>query len=270
VIEESSGQSYGDFIKKNVFDPLAMTSSGHDGDATALIPNRAYGYEPAGINDLQNAAFLDWSNKAGNGSLYSTLGDLYRFDRALYSDRLLNKSSREEMFAPGEGIHYGWSSTRKQLDRSVLSINGRSPGFNASMMRFTDDDACVIVLSNSYSPASQTAIISDLAAILFGEKPSSPPRAQALSAATAKALVGRYQFGPDYFRPNSIVDVESDGDYLFMKWEDGNRSVLLTTDNGKFIDRLYWGGVEFSKEPAKALQLTYSPAGSFVAKRLEK
>jgi CubicO group peptidase (beta-lactamase class C family) len=269
VIEKVSGEAYGDFLKKNIFDPLAMTSSGHDGDATLLIPNRASGYEPVGADALQNAAFLDWSNKTGNGSLYSTVHDLYKFDRAFYSDQLLNKRSRDEMFAEGEGIHYGWS-TRKQLDRRAISINGRSPGFNASLLRFVDDDVCVVVLSNSYSPASQTAIAGDLAKIIFGEKPSPPPRLEAVSDNVAKTAVGRYQFGPDYFRPNAVVDIEHDGNHLFMKWEDGKRSVLLALQSGKFIDRMYWGQVEFSNEPGKALQLTYSPVGSFVAKRTER
>src|SRR5262249_36915111 len=139
IIEKVSGQSYGDFLKQNIFDPLALTSTGHDGDAAVLIPHRASGYNPTGAADLENAPFLDWSNKTGNGSLYSTVANLYQFDRAFYSDKLLSKASRDEMFAEAKGIHYGWSNG-EQDGHKLISINGRSPGFNATLLRFVDDD----------------------------------------------------------------------------------------------------------------------------------
>jgi hypothetical protein len=53
-----------------------MHDSGHDGDASRLIPSAASGYTPAGISSFEKAPYLDWSNKTGNGSLYSTVDDL--------------------------------------------------------------------------------------------------------------------------------------------------------------------------------------------------
>src|SRR5262249_31508195 len=267
IIEKVSGRSYGDSLKQKIFDPLAMTSTGHDGDAAVLIPHRASGYQPTGATDLENAPFLDWSNKTGNGSLYSTVADLYKFDRALYSDKLLNKSSRDEMFADAKGIHYGWSKG-EQDGRKLISINGRSPGFNATLLRFVDDDATVIVLSNSYSSVSQTVVAPDLARILFGQSPQAPFNLQPLAERNVPNYLGRYQFGADYFRPNSVVTIERTGKSLVMRWDSGLTSVLLPVGDNEFIERAFWGKVSFPKDPGSADHFTYNLLGTYNAKRL--
>jgi CubicO group peptidase (beta-lactamase class C family) len=266
IIEKVSGQSYGDFLKHNIFDPLAMSATGHDGDAAVLIPNRASGYNPTGATDLENAPFLDWSNKTGNGSLYSTAADLYKFDRALYSEQLLKKPSRDEMFEEAKGIHYGWS-IGEQDGHKLTSINGRSPGFNATLLRFVDDDSTVIVLSNSYSSVSQTVVAPDLARILFGQSPQSPFRLQPLADKNVQNFLGRYQFGADYFRPNSAVTVEHAGKSLRMRWDSGLTSALLPVGENEFIERAFWGTVTFPQEQAPADHFVYNLLGTFTAKR---
>jgi CubicO group peptidase (beta-lactamase class C family) len=62
VIEKVSGESYGGYLQKNIFTPLDMSATGHDGDASMLISNRASGYQPVGLNTHVIARFLDWSN----------------------------------------------------------------------------------------------------------------------------------------------------------------------------------------------------------------
>ena len=83
VIEKVSGESYGEYLRKHILDPVGLVETGHDGDASQLIPSAASGYKPAGTDGFEKALYIDWSNKTGNGSLYSTVDDLYRFDRAL-------------------------------------------------------------------------------------------------------------------------------------------------------------------------------------------
>lgn len=266
IIEKVSGESYGDFLQRNIFVPLGMSRTGHDGNASTMISDRASGYQPVGLDDLENAPFLDWSNKTGNGSLYSTLDDLYKFDRALYSDRLLSKASRDEMFADAKGIHYGWA-TGEQDGHKLISINGRSPGFNATLLRFVNDDACIIVLSNSYSSVSQTVVAPDLARILFGRPPGSPLKVEPLNLKKAENYLGRYQFGADYFRPNSVVTLEREGNHLVMRWESGLSAALIPTGEDEFIERAFWGSITFPKDQAPATQLTYKLLGSFTAKR---
>ena len=170
ILEKASGESYGEYVRKHILDRAGMQNTGHDGEALRLIPLAASGYGPAGINSYEKAPYLDWSNKTGNGSLYSTVDDLYRFDRALNTDTLLKAATRQKYFVEGRGNRFGWFN-RKRAAHRVMSSNGRSPGFTAQLDRFPDDDVTVIVLSNSYATVSQDPMAAGLAAIVFGEQP---------------------------------------------------------------------------------------------------
>ena len=251
VIELVSKKSYGEFLRENIFAPLGMTGTGDDSRAGALIPNRAEGYEPAGLDGLANAPYLDWSNKTGNGSLYSTVDDLYKFDRALSGDKLLSRRSLDKMFAAAQGSSYGWFN-RKRFGKRVNDATGRSPGFTAAMERFPDDNATVIVLSNSYAPTSQTPVSEDLAAMLWGQK-YEPPRLMpvVLDASALDRYTGTYRFGPDFVAPNAAIKFTREGDHLLMEWSPTFKSVLAPLSNSEFLDRSIWARVVF--EPGQVI-----------------
>ena len=91
VIERVSGESYANFLAANIFKPLGMASSGYD-SASTLITRRASGYVP-GPNGRQNAPFIDMSLPHAAGALYSTTGDLLRWNQGLFGGKLLSPSS---------------------------------------------------------------------------------------------------------------------------------------------------------------------------------
>src|SRR2546422_10573342 len=98
IIEKLSGKAYGEFLRENIFGPLGMKNTDHDGNPESLLRNRASGYMPAGISDFENAPYINFSIKTGNGSIYSTAEDLYKWDRALYTEKILRKATIEKMF----------------------------------------------------------------------------------------------------------------------------------------------------------------------------
>ena len=67
---------------------------------------------------------MHWSTKTGNGSLYSTVDDLYRFDRALNGESVLKAASRQKYFVEGEGNRYGWYIGQR-LGHRIMSAKGR-------------------------------------------------------------------------------------------------------------------------------------------------
>jgi CubicO group peptidase (beta-lactamase class C family) len=244
VIEKVSGESYGDYLRKHILDPAGMRESGHDGDAFRLIPSAASGYEPFGVSGYENTRHLDWSNKTGNGSLFSTLDDLYRFDRALNTDQILKTPTREKYFVEGKGNRYGWF-TRKSHGRVVMSSNGRSPGFTAELDRYPVDDVTVIVLSNSYATTSQDPIADAIAGIVFGEKvPASVIQTTPLPQSTLVAYAGEYQFGSDYFVPNAKVILTAGNGFLLFE-TDGFRTPLVPLSASDFLERALFGHVVF-------------------------
>jgi CubicO group peptidase (beta-lactamase class C family) len=270
IIEKVTGQSYGDYIRQHILLPAGMVTSGHDGDASRLIPFVASGYQPSGIAVYEKAPYLDWSNKTGNGSVYSTLDDLSHFDRALNTDLILKPATREKYFVEGKGSRYGWF-IRKRSGHRVMSANGRSPGFTAELDRYPDDDITIIVLSNSYATVSQDPIAAGIAAIVFGPQPDPPPdmRAVPVPQSTLSNYAGEYQFGPDYFVPNAKATVKAESGFLLL--EVGTfRTPLVPTSPTEFLERNFFGHMIFSVKPGtRPESLTYKYAGrEFTAKRV--
>jgi D-alanyl-D-alanine carboxypeptidase len=247
ILEKVSGETYPDYLRRHIFGPTGMEESGHDGDAASLIPQAAAGYVPAGEKGFEKAPYLDWSTKTGNGSLYSTVDDLYRFDRALHRELILKKATSQEYFVDGEGNRYGWYIGRR-LGHRVMSAKGRSPGFTAELDRFTDDDLTIIILSNSYSTVAQDPIAEAFAAIVFGQQPVSPPmRAADVAPSVLASYEGEYQFGPDYFTPNAKFTLSPlPGCLLFQVGN--NRSPLVPLKPAEFLERKFFGHVTMQKD----------------------
>ena len=122
VIEKVSGQSYADFLRARILDPLKMNATGYDRLDT-LIKGRAAGYSDKGGNWV-NAAHIDMSIPHAAGALYSTVEDLYLWDQALYTDKLLSAKSKESMFTPGlNNYGYGFGITTPN-NRKMMSHGG--------------------------------------------------------------------------------------------------------------------------------------------------
>ena len=235
----------------------------HDGDASDVIANAAAGYEPRGIADLERSPYLDWSAKTGNGSLYSTTRDLLKFVRAYSQGRLLPSKTVEQIWAEKPGNNYGWF-TRKRHGLTAVASNGRSPGFTSSVEYYPERDVTVIVLSNSYSPVSQSPVADDLAAIALGENPAPAGAILPVEVSQDKLqrLASAYRFDEKFFRPGAEVRIRIEGKDLILDWGGGTKSDLIPVSATEFVDRQFWSRIVFDE---KASGFTYS--GSFRATR---
>ena len=242
IIEKLSGKSYGEFLAENIFAPLDMKDTGHDSRPEVTLKNRADGYVPVGISELENAPYINWTIKTGNGSIYSTVEDLYKWDRSLYTEKILKKATIEKMFNES----YGWFNS-KRFNRRAIRMNGRSPGFQSEIQRYVDNDICVIVLGNNYAPTA-SLIAEDLAAIILGEKYEIPEIAKPvnLDPKIFDAYVGRYQFGSDFFVPGGIYSIEKRNNQLFIVAK-GLNDTLTPQSDTKFFDRTFWDTIIFVK-----------------------
>ena len=90
LIHKVTGQFYGDFLQDRIFKPLGMTSTRIISEAD-IIPNRAAGYRLVN-GKLKNQEWVSPTmNSTADGSLYSNILDLAKWDAALYTERLLRK-----------------------------------------------------------------------------------------------------------------------------------------------------------------------------------
>jgi CubicO group peptidase (beta-lactamase class C family) len=266
VIEKVSGKSYGEFLRESILAPLALANTGHDGDETAIVANAAAGYQPRGVAELEKAPFLVWSAKTGNGSLYSTTGDLLKFVRAYAQGRVVKAETVTRIWSEHRGNSFGWFA-RKSHGQLAVAANGRSPGFTSSVEYYPAWQLTVIVLSNSYSPVSQSPVADDLAAIALGEPiaPAGKVLPEPLSATELAKVAGAYRFGPDFYRRNAEVNLRVENGDAVLDWGGGSRSVLIPVGAGEFLDRQFWGRIKIN---ADGNGFTYSTSGQdFQVKR---
>lgn len=211
IIESVSGQSYEDFLRTHIFDRLGMEDTGYD-DPTRIISRRASGYQFDG-QAITNAPFIDMSIPHAAGALYSTVEDLYKWDRALYTDRLLNDELLSIKFTPVMNNYaYGWIVS-SMFDRKVVSHGGGINGFQTNIARFVDDDVCIIVLSNII-PSPVREITRDLAAIIF-DQPYEVPKTRTaveLPESILNRYVGSYELAPDF-----LLRVTVEGNRIFTQ-----------------------------------------------------
>jgi CubicO group peptidase (beta-lactamase class C family) len=87
IIEKVSGKTYAQYLKDTFFDPLQMTNTGVH-DASLKLQHEAIGYERASDGYKPSANWnMTWAG--GAGALYSTTEDLYRWNEALFSGKVL-------------------------------------------------------------------------------------------------------------------------------------------------------------------------------------
>ncbi len=154
IIEKASGRNYWQFLDERIFKPLGMNST-RNTDMRAIVPNRAAGYGWIG-DGWENRPVLTPFVAFSAGSILSTVEDLAKWDAALYTDKLLKKSSLEKMWSPtptsdGEAAAFdygfGWFIEKYRGRRNILH-GGGTPGFSSVMHRFVDDNLSVIILTN--------------------------------------------------------------------------------------------------------------------------
>jgi CubicO group peptidase (beta-lactamase class C family) len=270
VLQKITGGSYEDYLRKHIFEPAGMQNSGVDGDASRVLLSLASGYVPAGIADYERAPYLDWSNKTGNGSLYSTVDDLYRFDRALNTDTLLKSATRQKYFVDGPGNRYGWYM-QKRVGHRLMAAKGHSPGFTAELDRYPDDDVTIILLNNSYGTASQDPIATGLAAIVFGQQtpPSTAIQPVTIPPSVFESYAGQYQFGADYFTPNAKFTLTAKSGFLLMQVGEFH-TPLVPVSQTDFLERTYFGRLVLTKDAEgnlSGLTIRYGEK-TFAARRL--
>lgn len=190
IIEKVHGKPYEQVLKENVFDPLGMKNSGYDHHNT-ILPKRAAGYEktPTGY---RNAPYLDMSLPYAAGSLYSTVEDLYLWDQALYTDKLISAKSKELMFKPFlDNYAYGWGIHKVTLAQSKQELNsvehsGGINGFNTLLVRYPEQKHLIILLDNTSQGGSLNRISRDLTNILYNQ-PFELPK-QSIAEALMKTI----------------------------------------------------------------------------------
>lgn len=179
LIEKVTGKSYADMLQETILTPLQLKDTGYD-LFSPILPKRATGYEKRG-GSYVNAPYLDMSIPYAAGSLYSTVEDLYRWDQALYTDKLLSASAKATLFTPYlDGYAYGWGLRKTKIGNltdslQVIEHTGGINGFNTIISRLPKDKQLVVLLNNT-GGAPLGAIRQNILNILYNQPVEAPKK----------------------------------------------------------------------------------------------
>jgi CubicO group peptidase (beta-lactamase class C family) len=257
IIEKVSGESYADFLRKRIFEPLEMKSTGvHRSDLH--LDHEALGYQSEREGHFTRALNWDMSRAGGAGALYSTVEDLYRWNEAVFNGKVLKPESLKAAFTPVKpadskdehpdtGYGFGWSIDRFRGAREIAHGGGLQ-GFSSYILRLPEQKFTVVILANCMPEAPGVTpgpLARQLTEYFIGDKlePRVTPKAnQNVSSKTFDALVGRYDYG------RAILTVKRDGDHLYAQLTDQPRYEIFPKSETEFFWKVVDAQVTFFKE----------------------
>lgn len=148
VMEKITGQTYGQLLDSFIFRPARMTHSGLL--RTGAAPqNLSLSYKTV-ESETPMASAIPLEVFDGAGTVFSTTGDLVKFDKALRAKKLLNAATLAVMsngHTPSGNWGYGWARN-EQDGKVLLSHQGDYNGYHAVFVRRAESQDLIIILSN--------------------------------------------------------------------------------------------------------------------------
>lgn len=177
VIEGAAKQSYGDYMRENIWEPLGMTDT-HMDDPNELIPNRVRGYRLVD-GELKISEFIDISSRFAAGGTRSTVIDLLRFAKGLGSQKALSPESIDLMFTSmatkdGRLTNYGMGWMVAPINgRFVVAHSGGQAETRTRLYYFPTENFAIAVGCN-FEDANPTVYALRLFQLIFDEPVGMP------------------------------------------------------------------------------------------------
>ncbi|MBK8499121.1 MAG: beta-lactamase family protein [Flavobacteriales bacterium] len=185
IVARASGMSFADYTQEYIFDPAGMTHTvmydfviGPD----PKMPDRAYGFQLGWNRTDRSPADSHYLNHGqGEDGVYSTVGDMLKWDRLLYTEKLVSKATLEEAFTPavlnnGERTDYGfgWFIQRSPTGKRMVQHSGGWLSFSTYIYRGIEEDKCFVLLANN-SSGQFWGIVEGMTNILYDRPHALPP-----------------------------------------------------------------------------------------------
>jgi CubicO group peptidase (beta-lactamase class C family) len=232
IIETVTGQTYGQFIQQNIFEPLGMKQSCYD-DPLQIIPRRVAGYDK-NRDGFTNAAYISMTQPYAAGALDSTVDDLAKWDLALYKEKLLKletlkqaHTSHQLLDGSPTAYGFGWMISEYAGHR-VIEHSGGIHGFRSHTMRLPDDHVFVAVLSNNGGICPQKLTFK-IAALVIG----TPYQEPALVELQPKILT-HYE---GVYETNTLdkIYITREENQFFFQYENGLRAEIVPLSPNEFF-----------------------------------
>jgi CubicO group peptidase (beta-lactamase class C family) len=242
IIEAVTGEKFGRVLEQRIFAPLEMRSTRVQDDHTRLVPGRAVGYAPSGtakgfrLNET-------WIDVVGAANVFTTIGDMARWDRNLDHPGLGEPALVDLLLTPGrrqngDTVSYG-GGTQLGRYRGLPTVGhaGAFAGHRADYVRFPDQRLAVVTLCNLASAAPWNAgrrvaglILDDkmqpqVSATAPAQRPA-PTATRPIPARIAARYAGRYRSE----ELGAVYQLELKGDSLSLLLPQPLRVPVQATD----------------------------------------
>ncbi len=177
IVEKLTGQRFKDYANEHIFKPAGMRDTFiADGTEPARLAAAAIGYVGGRkyIRPVTDNMYLE--GVTGDKGVYSTVGDMFRWDQALYTDNLLQACTLEEAFTPKHpdlkthfNYGYGWRTHYAPGGEPLVFHAGWWHGFKTYVMRNRRDHSGIVILSN-YASNHCLSRVNIVQAILYPGK----------------------------------------------------------------------------------------------------
>jgi CubicO group peptidase (beta-lactamase class C family) len=256
IIEKVSGKSYGDYLREAFFQPLGMDHTGVH-VATGRLQDEAIGYSFENGKAIK-ATDWDMSKAGGAGALYSTVGDLHRWNEALFSGKVLKESTLKTAFAPVKtaeedaaqpkdtGYGYGWA-IQNFRGLQEISHGGGLNGFVSFLLRFPAENLTVSVLVNCAPPppgVDPGGLSHEIAELCLADKLAPRETVQidpARLSSALDAIAGRYDYGM------AILTVTREGNKAFGQLTGQPRFEIFPKSETNFFWKVVEAEVTFAR-----------------------
>jgi Beta-lactamase class C and other penicillin binding proteins len=269
IAGKAAGQPLPQFLKENVFQKLGMKNTLVSDESKPKIKNRAisYGME---AGKYANADYTPLNLIYGDGNVNTTIEDMFLWDQALYTEKLVKAATLKQAFTvgkltSGKETEYGFGWFVGQYGGlEIVAHSGGWAGFRTDITRFPQEKFTVVVLSNlgNFRPG---AISRKIAAIYLGDKLKLPVAVKVDSAILQK-YVGEYEL-----RPGFILTVTLDNDVLSAQATGQGKVKLVAKSEKDFhLEIAESIGITFNRdEKGEVTSLTLHQNGDHPAKKIK-
>lgn len=260
IVENVSSMSLENYLDKNIFAPLKMKSTG-----TAYIDNKiqdatAYtGYlEVTPIDDS-----ITLRKAYGAGNLYSTVEDLYRWDRALNTEEIVKNETLDKIFngyvevTDTVSYGYGWMLEDTEKGKEIYH-GGNTLGFTSNIARYIDEDLSVIVLTNNgyYDVES---ITKDLSSIVLKKEYNMPVGHDVIEIDNYD-IYNKYE-GKYHFLQGTYIEILRVEDSLFAQVTGQGAFEIFPRAIDDFFAKILDASISFVEEDGEVDMLVFKQLG---------
>ncbi|MEO8416823.1 MAG: serine hydrolase domain-containing protein [Ginsengibacter sp.] len=255
IIEKVTGQTYEEYLIKNIFLKAGMTNT-YISNLETIRKNRAHGYNNVNKDGKLTRAeqpYFYWTFSAG--ALSSTIEDLLKWNQVLHrSELLLKKETYKELINPGflnDGTQLRYAKglqVLKYKDYNVIGHGGSGSGILCDSRYFPEQNLTIITLQNTYRQASESEITYSIANNLLPLKKISEKKYEGDLSIYKGIYKGLLDITVDVVDSKLIIkrSWQTTGDTLAyignQKWSLGDDQYSFKTENGK-IKEMHWDAI---------------------------